>query len=308
MKRKRKRTQTRTQTQTQTQTKTRTQTQTQTKTKTRTQTQTQTKTRTQTQTQTKTQTKTQSFGVSKREGHDATQFYSSRLYEGIPQEKNKCKIVDNSDKINIELFNKIYEIDHLFNRILEESLHLIILKIPIYKIGKRENFVNTISSWASRLRNLLINGGRLVVIIQNRNKDTFFPLHSFIVPNIIREEFLLRGDVILTYEEILSDKDDIANIYDHGFVFSKNIYGRKKKDKKAGLEKTDTIERDDFIQFTKSIWKSNLPSKNITAYLSRFLELYSFKEDSILIISDEKLEEMGTILRKIRNNIILGRI
>ncbi|MHA1372050.1 MAG: hypothetical protein ACTSRA_20315, partial [Promethearchaeota archaeon] len=100
----------------------------------------------------------------------------------------------------------------------------------------------------------------------------------------------------------------IENIYDHGFVFSKNIYGRTKKDKKSGFEKTDTIERDDFIQFTKSIWRSDLPSTDIIVYLSRFLELYSFKEDSILIISDEKLERMGAILRKKRKKIILGRI
>ncbi|MHA1777913.1 MAG: hypothetical protein ACTSWC_14190 [Promethearchaeota archaeon] len=253
-------------------------------------------------------TKTQSFGGTKREGHDATQFYSSRLYDGIPKEK-KCKIIDNSEDINEEYYGKILEIEDLLSNLPEESIHLIILKISDKKIDQIDVFIEKIAKLISNLRILLINGGRLVVIIHNEYKERFFPLHSFIIPNIIKEGYLMRGEVILSYNnERISDRSKIKNNYDHGVVFSKNIYGRKKRDKKNEIEKTDTIERDDFIKFTKSIWNCTNEIKHWLKYLSRFLELYSFKEDSILILSDNNLDEFNKKCEKIRNNIIFSKI
>ena len=51
-------------------------------------------------------TKTSDFGVSKREGHDASQFYSSRLYDGFIINEKK-KVIDRSAELPKEIFNKL---------------------------------------------------------------------------------------------------------------------------------------------------------------------------------------------------------
>lgn len=257
---------------------------------------------------TKNRTKTQSFGVSKREGHDATQFYTSRLYEGILQEKKKIKIIDNSSKITKNFYGKAKKIENLLETLPDVSIHLIFYIIPKLFNEDIDKYLEKLQKFIPKLKSLLINGGRLILIIQNEYEKKFFPLHSFIVPLIISEEFLMRGEVILSLKKDISEKKNIENNYHHGYIFSKNLYGRKKKDKKQGKQLTDTIERDDFIQFTKSIWSSQ-NTKNVFLFsIPRFLELYSFKEDSIIILSDENPIKIDTLVGKIRKKRIIGTL
>ena len=51
-------------------------------------------------------TETQAFGSTKRESHDASRFYQSKMYQNIPKPQ-KCKYVDNSDQI------KPFHINHI---------------------------------------------------------------------------------------------------------------------------------------------------------------------------------------------------
>ena len=65
------------------------------------------------------QTKTSAFGTSKREGHDATQFYSSNLYSNINVDEKQI-IIDNSNLFfltkspNIRIFQKFQTILCIF--------------------------------------------------------------------------------------------------------------------------------------------------------------------------------------------------
>jgi len=50
--------------------------------------------------------KTSSFGVSKRESHDASQFYNSKLYQTLPKPREMVN-VDKSSLIPIDILDAI---------------------------------------------------------------------------------------------------------------------------------------------------------------------------------------------------------
>ena len=75
-------------------------------------------------------TKTRDFGVSKRESHDSSRFYASKLYEGLYSDNNK-KIIDDSTKIETNFFQRVHNYsDSSFNVLPYHSIHLAILIIP----------------------------------------------------------------------------------------------------------------------------------------------------------------------------------
>ena len=74
-------------------------------------------------------TKTSSFGTSKREGHNATQFYSSNLYQGLDIDE-KQEIIDNSDTLQESLFlDPIKFSFEALQQIPDYSLHAIIVDL-----------------------------------------------------------------------------------------------------------------------------------------------------------------------------------
>ena len=44
-------------------------------------------------------TRTSGFGVSKREGHDSSRYYGSRMYDGIPRESDVGEVQDFPDEL-----------------------------------------------------------------------------------------------------------------------------------------------------------------------------------------------------------------
>jgi len=56
-------------------------------------------------------TSTSSFGVSKRENHDSSKFYDSKLYRDLPKLLDKVNYIDNSDKIPKKALDHIIQGD-----------------------------------------------------------------------------------------------------------------------------------------------------------------------------------------------------
>ena len=107
-------------------------------------------------------TKTSSFGTSKREGHDASQFYSSNLYQGLVP-ADKCEIFDNSATIPESWFTHScdFSLVHL-NELPELSLHL-----AIWDLNGMENELkqyleenpNKFLQYLTEFHRILITGG-----------------------------------------------------------------------------------------------------------------------------------------------------
>lgn len=250
-------------------------------------------------------TKTSDFGVSKREGHDARQFYSSRLYNGFIINEKKI-IIDRSAELPKEIFNKCLK----FNEkntviIIDECIHLIIVQIP--EMDKDifedfDNWIQKIEKTIKILKKFLITGGRLIILVNNHidknvKKSQFHPLHSKITKILINEDMIMRGNVILNIL-IKNDEKELDNLnsnFNIALISCKDVLKRIKKDKKKTFEKTDTITRDQFLTYTKSIWRYNqelmlnyddkiIQSNEITDYIQRFIHLFSFDEDNVLYL------------------------
>ena len=271
-------------------------------------------------------TKTSSFGTSKREGHDATQFYTSNLYAGLRLDE-KQEIIDHSNLIPGSLFNEIRPLSLEFlKEIPDNSLHLIIFD-PSGTMNHQllEQSSNShIEEIFEELYRALITGGRIAIIVDDWEKSEFssnyYPLHVDIALNLIQKGFLMRGEIIWKNSELNSPSSgEIQQIgtymplnYKHILIFSKQIMRREKKSNE------DTISRDQFLQFTKSIWwhqtdlmnkvhqqADNTINSEIFDPYNRILQLYSFESDKILAVFAEKDMDSITAGLEIRKNQII---
>ena len=78
-------------------------------------------------------TRTSSFGSPGRINHDATSFYASKLYEGLPREE-KVKYIENP--VPSELMDKIFcKSSETMAELPDNSVHLMVTSPP-YNVGK----------------------------------------------------------------------------------------------------------------------------------------------------------------------------
>lgn len=260
-------------------------------------------------------TKTSSFGSSKREGHDASQFYSSNLYLGFDICDNQ-EIIDHSNKLTPEFFDKTHPFSiEMLKKLPDHSIHLLIfdltnnLNSKFFETEINRKFCNSIEE----IKRILITGGKVVLIVNNAQNNGesnhFFPFHAFLIQDMITAKFLMRGEVLWKNLEHTQTQNHLNSSYFHILVFSKHIFNRIKG------QKTDTISRDQFLQYTKSIWKyqpelmTQVPSileKNQTMIdcYNHLFQLYSFEDDNICCLSPKKLQSTIDLLKQSRKKII----
>lgn len=278
---------------------------------------------------TRTGTETSDFGVSKREGHDSSKFYASRLYEGM-KINDKQKIIDKSSSIKDNLLDKMHPFSgETVASIPSTSVHLIIYQAPKFDEGafsSPDEFIERQVFILSQLKEKLIIGGRLVVILDDEvgatvSRSCYWPFHAYIAPEMIKKGLYMRGEVILKKQVELNGRRDketqLISAYYHGLIFSNQVSRRIRKDKKGTFEKTDSITRDQFLEYTKSVWNVNeelisgefeegIGDIERLDYISRFIHLYSFEEDVLLLCVPQIDEKLLKVIRSYRKkNIII---
>lgn len=268
-------------------------------------------------------TKTKDFGVSKRESHDSSTFYASRLYETI-ELNAKMKIVDKSKdflKISPNPLQK-HSFFSLVNDVPVFSVHLIILEVKLGIIESKEALNHELTNFSDSLKELykkLITGGRIIVVVSNtmkkgNNPRVFYPLHAIITKFLLDQHFFLRGNIVLMQEQ--ENLEQLPNSLSHNYkiaiIASKDLMKREKKSKKLNFEKTDTISKDEFLSATKSVWnpiQSNFSDVELIEnktweidYFKRLIQLYSFLEDNVLILKNDLSHDLWRNCQEIRKN------
>ena len=248
-------------------------------------------------------TATSSFGVSKREGHDSSKYYSGRMYDDMTQESDTG--VANplpADRENHIICGDSRNID-----IPDNTVHLMVTSPP-YNAAKEYDDDLTFQEYLGLLRDVfqecyrvLVPGGRAVVNVANLGRKPYIPLSSHI--NLIMQEigFLMRGEII--WDKAASAGSSCAwgsfksasnpclrDIHEYILVYSKGEYKlpRSNQEKEAGRE--DTIAKEDFIVQTKSIWSFSTESAKRVKHPAPFpvelprrcIEMYSFAGDVVL--------------------------
>ncbi len=242
--------------------------------------------------------KTSSFGTVSREGHDSRSFYSKRLYEGRRNgARESTEYVENTpDHLDVIHCADALDMHHL----PDNSVHLMITSPP-YNVGKDYDDDLSLSEYRALLSDVLgetyrvlVEGGRACVNIANVGRTPYIPLHVDIM-DIAREcGFHMRGEIIwdkgasagtsCAWGSWRSASNPVLrDVHEYILVFCKDAYKRR-------VTGENSVGRDEFLEYTKSIWrfpaasarKANHPAPFPLELPLRLINLYSFKGDVVL--------------------------
>ena len=245
-------------------------------------------------------TKTSSFGSPGRINHDSTPFYMSKLYEGLPKEQ-KIRYVENP--IPPQFLDKIFcKSSEKMEEIPDNSVHLMITSPP-YNVGKEYDKDFTLKEYLEFLKGVwkevyrvLVPGGRVCINIANLGRKPYIPLHAFIVKDMLELGFLMRGEIIWNKASSASPSTawgswlspanpTLRDIHEYILVFSKGTFSRKNMNKKRS-----TISREEFLEFTKSVWTFPAVSAKEVGHPApfpielpyRLIQLYTYESEVVL--------------------------
>lgn len=244
-------------------------------------------------------TQTSAFGTSSRINHDASKFYNSKMYNGL--NGNKKEYFEKENQLSKEVLNKIFcSSSENMKELPDNSIHLMITSPP-YNVGKEYDKDLSMGEYLTLLKNVfkevkrvLVTGGRVCINVANLGRKPYIPLHSAIIQIMTELGFLMRGEIIwdksasagtsTAWGSWKSAKNPILrDVHEYILIFSKDNYSRLNK-------KKDTIDKEEFMEFTKSIWafpatsarKIGHPAPFPEELPRRLIELYSFEGDVIL--------------------------
>ena len=248
-------------------------------------------------------TKTSSFGTSKRERHDASHFYSRNLYAELAKtcNGNGSGAVE-LDPVDIGRWaDTVYPTtsEHMED-VPDNSIGLAFTSPP-YNVGKDydkdmglDEYLGLIRNVGAETYRVLRPGGRYVINVANLGRKPYIPLHSLFHEMHRDIGFLTMGEIIwqkgrgasnsCAWGSWLSAKAPRhRDIHEYLLVFAKHDYSRPERG-------TSTIDRDEFMAATLSIWgippesarRVGHPAPFPLALAERVIHLYSYLEDVVL--------------------------
>jgi site-specific DNA-methyltransferase (adenine-specific) len=141
-----------------------------------------------------------------------------------------------------------------------------------------------------------VPGGRACINVANLGRKPYIPLHAFMVRDLLDLHFLMRGEIIWNKGASSSSSTawgswqsasnpTLRDSHEYILVFSKGDYRRHRP---AGRK--DTITRDQFLEFTKSVWtfaaesarKVGHPAPFPVELPYRLIQLYTYTGEVVL--------------------------
>ena len=247
-------------------------------------------------------TETSSFGVSARVGHNADKFYQSNLYQGIQLIEAKDKT---ENHLSNDVANKIYaHSSEDMKELPDNSIHLMITSPP-YNVTKEYDQNLTLQDYLHLLDNVmretyrvLVDGGRACVNVANLGRKPYIPLTDYVGRIMADIGYNYRGQII--WDKAASSGGSCAwgswqsaanpilrDVHEYILVFSKGCMSRKKG--------KDTIKKEDFLDWTKSIWKMNAESARRVNHPAPFPEELDISEEYIKI-ANNRIANVGQLL------------
>jgi len=246
-------------------------------------------------------TVTSSFGSPGRFGHDSSKFYNSRLYAGLPKEKEKVVYFEN--EINKDFFDKIFckSSEHM-DELPDNSVHLMVTSPP-YNVGKEYDKGLTLDEYKTILRNVfkevyrvLVPGGRACVNVANLGRKPYIPLDTFAIQIMLDIGFLMRGEIIWDKGSSAAastawgswrsaSNPTLRDTHEYIMIFSKDTFKRPEpKGRKS------TITKEEFLEWTKSVWSFPAESATKVGHPApfpvelplRLIKLYTFEGEVVL--------------------------
>ncbi len=244
-------------------------------------------------------TKTSSFGTKGRISHDSSSFYASRLYEGRAPEEG-IEYLENAippehlDRLHLKSSEEMSELP-------DASVHLMVTSPP-YNVRKDYDQDLTLGEYRDLLRTIfaetyrvLVTGGRACVNVANLGRKPYLPLHAYVIEDMSAIGFHMRGEVIwdkagsaapsTAWGSWLSAANPVLrDVHEYILIFCKETFARKPDGRES------TIEKEQFLEWTKSVWQFPAVSARQVGHPApfpeelprRLIELYTYKDDVVL--------------------------
>lgn len=245
--------------------------------------------------------KTTRFGTTARINHDSSRYYNSRLYSDIQSENETDYVQENSFPVEYEN-TIILGNSEFMKEIPDNSVHLMITSPP-YNVTKEYDQDLTLSEYLSLLRNVftetyrvLVHGGRACINVANLGRKPYIPLSDYISMMMLEIGYLMRGEIIwykgagagvsMAWGSWQSATNPVLrDTHEYILVFSKGSFKRKK-----AIDKENTITREQFMEWTKSVWIMNPESAQKVGHPApfpvelpyRLIQLYTYTNDIVL--------------------------
>lgn len=244
-------------------------------------------------------TESSAFGTNGRINHDSSKFYNSKLYTELGDKK----VLDKNENDFPDKLENTFILGSAENmkELPDNSVHLMITSPP-YNVSKEYDEDLSLKEYLQLLENsfketyrVLVNGGRACINVANLGRKPYIPLSDYISKMMISIGFNMRGEIIWNKAASASPSTAwgswqsaanpiLRDIHEYILVFSKGDYKREK-----GI-KENTISKEQFMEWTKSIWTMNAESARRIGHPApfpeelpnRLIQLYSFKGDIIL--------------------------
>lgn len=245
--------------------------------------------------------KTSSFGTTSRISHDSSQYYNSRLYSELPGDNGSPPVPDNPFPVEYENTVILSSAENM-KEISDNTLHLMVTSPP-YNVTKEYDKDLSLKEYLQLLRNVfsetyrvLVYGGRACINVANLGRKPYIPLSDYISQMMIDIGYLMRGEIIwykgagagvsMAWGSWQSAANPVLrDTHEYILVFSKGSFSHKKPE-----DKEDTITRDQFMEWTKSVWIMNPESAKKVGHPApfpvelpyRLIQLYTYKGDIVL--------------------------
>ncbi|MDH5815657.1 MAG: DNA methyltransferase [Candidatus Nezhaarchaeota archaeon] len=249
-------------------------------------------------------TRTSEFGSPGRESHDSTPFYSRSLYKGrsLPEPSAK-DLVENP--VPPEFLDKIVLGDarEVLKKLPDNCVHLMVTSPP-YNVGKEYDedltlgeYLDFITEVMREVYRTLVWGGRVCFNVANLGRKPYIPLHAYLIQRFEEIGYLFRGEIIWDKGDAVSGASTawgswrsavnpiLRDQHEYIIVLSKGSFKRAKKPNSE-----DTITAEEFLEFTKSVWRFPPESATKVGHPAPFpidlpyrcIQLYTFKGDVVL--------------------------
>jgi DNA modification methylase len=264
-------------------------------------------------------TETSSFGTGKRESHDSSAFYGRSMFDRDSNTSEQAtfyqrnlyrRIVDGApaqldlgltSSDSTEWMDKIYcKSAEDMDEIPDNSIALAFTSPP-YNVGKEyddnmsvQGYMELIREVGAEIYRTLVPGGRYIINIANLGRKPYIPLHAWFYDIHMDIGFLPMGEIIWQKARRISGScawgswksaksPRLRDIHEYLLVFAKKSFSRPD----SGLS---TIERDEFLDATLSVWEIKPESAKRVGHpapfpvelAARVIRLYSYAGDVVL--------------------------
>lgn len=266
-------------------------------------------------------TRTSSFGVGRREGHDASAFYE----RFTPPVLSDDEEVNRTDELLAELQRgRLFHGSSTQMQQLPDNSVALVVTSPPYFVGKEYElavngeldplsripgtyleFLDMLRSVFAECVRVLEPGGRMAVNVANLGRKPYRSLSADVI-TILQDDLglLMRGEVI--WEKASTSSGSCAwgsfakasnpvlrDMTERVIIVSKGRFARAlslKDRRQRGLPHESTLANDEFVEVTRDVWRIDAESATRIGHPApfpvelprRLIDLYTYKDDIVL--------------------------